>query len=134
LLRHTRIQWRAIGIARPRAIRLAQRDQLGDLGAAFEGWIDQRHRRQRLQRTLVLREMLGLPPHRRLPGNAEPSKVFVNCILVFRTAPRRIDVLDPQQQSATRTPREVEIQQRRIGVAEMQTAVRARRESENGWH
>src|SRR5262249_9648767 len=50
------------------------------------------------------------------------------------TASRRVDVLNPQQQASTRSLGEVGVQQRRIGVAEMQITVRARRKTENGWH
>src|SRR5437762_2339896 len=77
--------------------------------------------------------MFRLPPHRRFPGYPEPGEVLVDRRLEFRPAPGRVDVLDPQQEPAAGPAREVEIQQRRIGVAKMEVAVRARRESENGW-
>ena len=77
--------------------------------------------------------MLGLPPHRRLPGNAEPGEIFVDRGLEFRPAARRVDILDAQQEPSAGSARQVEIQQRRIGVAEMKMAIRARREAENGW-
>ena len=54
--------------------------------------------------------------------------------LEFRPAARRVDILDAQQEAAAAPARRVEIQQRRIGVAEMQIAVRARRKAEDGRH
>jgi hypothetical protein len=74
------------------------------------------------------------PPHRHLPGNAEPSEVLIKRIFIFGTTARGIDVLDPQQQAAARAPREIVVQQRRKSVAEMEVAIRARRKTENGWH
>ena len=53
--------------------------------------------------------------------------------LEFRPASRGVDILDPQQEFSSGLTRQVEIQQRRISVAEMKVAVRARRKSENGW-
>ena len=85
------------------------------------------------QRRAIVVEMLGLPPHRLLPVDAEPGEVLVDRRLELRPAARRVDVLDAQQQAPARRPRHVEIEQRREGVAEMQIAVRARRKAENGW-
>src|SRR5947207_14847069 len=78
--------------------------------------------------------MRGLPPHRPLPGDAEPGEILIDRGLEFRPAAGRVDVLDPKQEPAARLPRQIEIQQRRIGVAEMQIAVRAGGKTENGWH
>jgi hypothetical protein len=78
--------------------------------------------------------MFRLPPHRRFPGYPQPGEVFVDRRLEFRPAARRVDILDPQQESSADPAGQVEVQQRRIGVAKMEVAVRARRESENGWH
>src|SRR5262245_62248265 len=77
--------------------------------------------------------MLRLPPHRRFPGNAKPREIFIDRRLIFRPAACRIDILDAQHEPAAVLTREVEIEQRRIGMAEMEIAVRARRKSENGW-
>src|SRR5438874_5489817 len=77
--------------------------------------------------------MLRLPTHRRLPGNAEPGEVFIDRSLIFRPAARRVDILDAQQESSAPLACQVEIDQRRTGMAEMEIAVRARRKSENGW-
>src|ERR1700694_3426044 len=79
--------------------------------------------------------MQGLPPHRLLPGDAEPGEVFVNRGLEFRPAAGRVDILDAQQELPAGLMSQIEIQQRRISVAEMQITVRARRKAEEGlWH
>src|SRR6266581_130428 len=78
--------------------------------------------------------MRGLPPHRLLPDDPEPGQILVDRSLEFRPAAARIDVLDPEQEPAAGLPRQIEIQQRRKSVAEMQIAVRARGKAENGWH
>src|SRR6516164_11091262 len=77
--------------------------------------------------------MRGLAADRPLPDDAKPGKVFIDGSLEFRPAPRRIDVLDPKQKTAAGPPGQIEIQERRIGMAEMKIAVRARRKTENGW-
>ena len=51
--------------------------------------------------------------------------------LEFPPAPRGVDILDAKQQSSAGLASQVEIQQCRIGVAEMKIAVGARRKSEN---
>jgi hypothetical protein len=82
----------------------------------------------------VFGQMVGLPPHRRLPGDAEPGEIFIDGGLEFRPAADGVDVLDAEQKSSAGPARQVEIQQRGKGVAEMQIAVRARRKTENGRH
>src|SRR5437868_4918936 len=76
--------------------------------------------------------MLRLPPHRLVPCDAEPSEVFIDGGLEFRLAAGQVDVLDAQQQAAAGLTRQIKIQQRRKGVAEMQITVRARRKAEDG--
>jgi hypothetical protein len=75
--------------------------------------------------------VFGLPPHRRFPGQAEPFEVFKYRSLEFRPAPRRVDVLDAEQKSSTARARQLEIQQRRKSVAEMEVAIGAWRKSEH---
>ncbi len=53
--------------------------------------------------------------------------------LEFGLAPGQVDVLNAQQQAAVGLTRQIEIQQHRKGVAEMQITVRAWRKAENGW-
>ena len=56
------------GIARPEPTRLALAHHAGDLGAALEARVDEALRVEPLDRRLIRREVLGLPAHRRLPG------------------------------------------------------------------
>ena len=81
------------------ARRLRAGHQTGDFRAAFERGIDQALRRQFLDRLAIARKMFGLPPHRRLPGDAEPGEILVYGGLEFGPAARSIDVLDAQQQA-----------------------------------
>ena len=78
--------------------------------------------------------MFGLPPHRGFPCDTEPGEVFINRGLEFRLATGGVDILDAQQEPAAGLTGQLKIQQRRISVAEMQMAVRARREAEDGRH
>ena len=131
--RGARIERRPVGIARPGRAGFALRNQTGDFRAALEARIDQAQACQSFDRLPIARKMLRLPPHRRFPGYPEPGEVFVDRRLEFRPAPGRVDVLDPQQEPAAGPARQIEIQQRRIGVTEMEVAVRAWCKSENGW-
>jgi hypothetical protein len=90
--------------------------------------------RQLFERGAIIGEMFGLPPHRMFPDDAEPGEVLVNRGLEFRLAARRVDILDAQQEASAGLTRQIEIQQRRISVAEMQIAVRARRKTEDRRH
>src|SRR6202171_1649972 len=79
--------------------------------------------------------MQGLPPHWGFPWDAEPGEVFIDRCLEFRPAAGRVDILDAQQELPAGLTRQIEIQQRRISVDEMQITVRARRKAEDGlWH
>ena len=78
--------------------------------------------------------MFGLPADRGLPGESKPCKIFKNSGLEFRPAAGRVDVLDAQQQKPSGRARQIEIEQRRIGMAEMQVAVRAGSKAEDRRH
>ena len=99
-----------------------------------QNWIDQAEPDQALDRPAVVDEMLRLPSHRGLPGNPEPAEVFIDRGLEFRLAAGRVDILDAQQKPAAGLTGQVEIQQGRIGVAQMKVTVRARRKAEDGRH
>ena len=103
-----------------------------DLGAAFEARKGQAPGLERGKRRAVVVEMLGLPPDRLFPCEPEPGEILVDRRLEFRPAARRVDILDAQQQAPAGRPRHVEVEERRQRMAEMQIAVRARREAENG--
>jgi hypothetical protein len=82
----------------------------------------------------IQRKMLGLPPQRCFPLNAEPGEVFKDRGLEFRPAAPGVDILDAQQQSPAALPRQIEILERRIGMSEMEQAVRARRKTKHRRH
>src|SRR5216684_4006052 len=126
------IERRAVGIARPRRLRLLQRYQSRDLGTALETRINQALGDEFIDRIAIFRKVFRLPPHRLLPPDAEPAEVFINRGLEFRLAAGGVDILDAKQKSPAGPARGIEIQQRRISVAEMQMAVRARRKTEDG--
>ena len=107
---------------------IALGDQRRELAAALETRIEQAHGFELVDRRSIVVEMLALPAHLRLPGNSEPAKILVNGGFVFRPAAHRIDILDAQQQPAIMLPRHLVVDQRRIGMAEMQIAIRTRRE------
>src|SRR5262249_15812579 len=96
--------------------------------------IDEPHRVELVERGAVVGEMLRLPPHRRLPGNPEPREVLVDRGLVLGPAARRVDVLAAHQQGAVGGGGELGVEQGRTGMAEVEEAVRARREAEGGTH
>ena len=75
--------------------------------------------------------MFGLAPRGRLPFKPEPGAVFLD--RCFELIPRaaRIDILDAQQETPAALAREIEIEERRIGVAEVQMTIGRRREAED---
>src|SRR5262249_9199422 len=93
--------------------------------------IDQALRFEPRQCRAVLFEMLALAAHRRLPYEAEPGEILEDRRLEFGAAARAVDILDAQQQAATRRPRHLEIGEGGQRVAEMQKAVRARCEAKD---
>jgi hypothetical protein len=69
--------------------------------------------------------MVGLAPHRRFPGEAQPGQVFENGRLELRSAAGGVDIFDAQDEAVASARR----RQRRIGVAAMQVAAGRRREA-----
>src|SRR3977135_1054928 len=112
---------------------LPLRHQPCDLAAALDARIDQTLCGEFLQCIPVIGEMLRLPPRGVLPGDAEPGEVLIDRGLEFRPASGSVDGPDAQQESTAAPSRGIEIHERRISVAEMQVAVRARREAEDAW-
>jgi len=78
-------------------------------------------------------EILRLPAYRGFPGDAEPSQILINRVLKLRLASGRVDILDAQQEPAAGQARQIEIQECRKGMAEMQIAIGAWGKAENGW-
>src|SRR5438876_8508886 len=124
------IERRTVGIARPRRMPFPLGDEAGDLAARLEAWIDQLIEPR--QRRSVIVEMRALAPHRLLPPQAEPVEIFIDRLLVVRSAARRIDVLDAQQKTPAHRARHFEVDQRGERVAEVQIPIRARRKPEDG--
>src|SRR5215467_4024496 len=124
------VERRALGIARPGRMPLALGDEARDLDAALEARIEESIE-PREHRAIVVK-MRALTAHRLLPGDAEPRQVFIDRRFVLRPAARRVDVLDAQQEPATGRARHLEIDERGERMAEMQMAIRARREAEDG--
>jgi hypothetical protein len=127
-----RIKRNTVRIARPAFADVAIAHHTRDLGPALEAREGQALRCQFSERRTVVIEVLGLPPHRQFPFDSEPRQVLDDRSLELRAATRRVDVLHAQQQPAAGRPRHVEVPQRRQRMAEMQMAVRARREAEYG--
>ena len=132
LPRRARIDRNAIGIARPALADVTVGHQMRELGAALEAREGHAHGFKLVQRGAVAVEMLGLPPHRVLPVQPEPRQILIDRRLELGPASRRVDVLHAEQEPAAGPARHVEVHQRRERMAEMQVAVRARCETENG--
>ena len=123
------IERRAVGIARP---ALAPGDHgPGDVAAAAEAWEDEAPKAEPLEGGVVIRKVLGLPPDGLLPAQPQPREVREDGLLVVRAAARLVDILDPEEKPALHPPGQLGVQQRRIGVAEVQPPVRARGEAQN---
>ena len=118
----------------PPAVLLVFRHMRLDLGAGQEGRVDQPAPPETIKRRPMPGDMTGLPPHRLFPIETEPVEILVDLRLVFGAAAGRIDILDPEKEASTDVTRHVEIENRRQGMAEMELAIRARRESEDGFH
>jgi hypothetical protein len=80
----------------------------------------------------VIVEMLRLPPRLPVEADPQPVEILPDRGDEFGPRPPHVDVLDAQQQAAVETCRKLLVQQRRKGVAEMEQAVGARREAEDG--
>ena len=79
---------------------------------------------------------LRLTQDRLLPGDAEPREILEDGSDILLTAAHDVDVLDAQEEPPAEPARHLEAGQRREGMAEMQGAVGARGETEDGrlWH
>src|SRR5262249_58635363 len=91
-LARPRIERGAVWIAWPLSTALALGNKRGDLGTAFEARVDEFPCIEPRQRAAIVGEMHALPPHRLLPGDAEPAQILIDRLLVFRPAARRLDV------------------------------------------
>src|SRR5690606_8922630 len=92
---------------------------------------DQFFLNQPAQDHLVLSQMLGLTADRTLEIDTQPFEVAKDAGLELGRATLDVDILDAQQEAATATAGHLRIQQGRVCMAEVQRAVRTRRETEN---
>ena len=114
-----------------RAVGIAPLGVPRDLGTRAEAGIEQARPPQLCGRFLVDGEALALPHHRLGEVVAEPGHVRADGGVEFGFAAGEIDVLDAQQRRAADGRRGVLREQRGIGVAQVQVAVRAWRKAEN---
>jgi len=76
-----------------------------DVAPGAETGIDQAHSAQAIERASVVLEMLGLPPHRAVPVEAEPGEILEDRVGEFGPAAALVDVLDTQQETSARAAR-----------------------------
>ena len=76
--------------------------------------------------------MLRLPAYGAVELDAEPGEILADAVLEFGAAALAVDVLDAEEKRPAGLPRQRLVEERRIGVAEMEAAVRARREAQDG--
>ena len=116
-----------------RAVRVAPalRGAL-DLGPAAKAGVDEASRLEARERRRVVVPMLALAALRRIETKAEPCKVVDDRGLVLRLATGAIQVFNAQEQAPVRLCGEPLVQERRIGVAEMERPVRRRGEPQDG--
>src|SRR5471032_2612725 len=91
-----------------------------DVGPRAKTRIDQTARTQPVEHSAVVGEVIGLPPHRAIPYEAEPGEIGQDCRLERALAAPDVDILDAQQERAARIPCPMPAFPRRIGRAEMQ--------------
>ena len=104
----------------------------GNLLAAGKAGVQQAQCSEPAGRGLIGREMLGLPSHRLLPRHAEPGEVAEYRVDIGLRAADRINVLDPEQIPAAEPISPCLADERSKRVADVQQAVRARREAQHG--
>src|SRR5205823_10908022 len=127
-----RIERRPVRIVRPWRFLLALGHEPRNFCSALEARIDQASGLELIERRTIGLELFRLAPHPSFPSHAEPAEILEDRRLELRPAARRVDVLDAQQQPRARRARHVMIDERRERMPEMQIAVRAWREAENG--
>lgn len=119
----TEMQRAAVGIART-AIRGK------NLPAIAKAGINEPSRGKRIESSRVIVEMVALPARCAVERDAEPGEILDDCVLERSRRARWIGILDSQQQRAVSSARRTFVAKRRIGVAEMQTAIGRGRETE----
>ena len=107
-----------------------------DLRSSGKARIEQPLRLEHLRGLRVDGKALRLTQHRLLPGDAEPCEILEDGSDILLAAAHDVDVLDAQKEAPAEPARHLEAGQRRKRMAEMQGAVGARGEAEDGrlWH
>ncbi len=100
-------------------------------GAAAKAGIDELARRKRVKRGAIIPRVFASPARRRFEAKAEPGKVACNRRFVSRLATRAIQVFNAQEQAAVQVRGDALVAKRRIGMAEVQEAVRRRGEAQD---
>ena len=101
------------------------RDLFGDLFTRAETRIQKSTSFEPVQRRRIIGEMFGLTTHRAVPGKTEPDEVLFNGVFVFDAATCRVDILDPQHETAAARACRLECVERREGMTKMQKSRRA---------
>ena len=107
-----------LGVARVR--RQARQRHL--LAAGSKAAVEHAHLAQPRDRRLIVRPVIRLAQHRRLPVDAEPGQVLIDRRLELGPAAGEVGVLDPQHEPPACVPRRAMRDQRRIGMALVQIA------------
>jgi hypothetical protein len=131
-----RVQRRAVRIARP---GLAGRDLAGgdrgrDLAPGTSAGIQEACPAQVIRGSAIVVHVLRLPSHRTRPMQAEPAQVMLDPRDVLGRGTNRVDILNPEQPCSSETARDSVVQERGIGMTEMQAPVWARREAQDRAH
>ena len=123
------IEDRAIGIAR----RIVAR-RLLDIPARAGAAEREPTSGKIIRRGPVACELRGLPENGLLPGQAQPCEIREAIRHERIGAARRVDILEPDQESSAFLRRHARIEQGRKGMPQMQVTVGAGGEPENGLH
>ena len=116
-----------------RAVRIANAGcGARDLGARAKAGVDETLPVEPRQRRGVVVAMLALAAPRRGKAKSEPREVVDDRGLELRLAPGAVQVFNAQNQAPAGLGGEALVHERRIGVAEMERAVRRWRKAQHG--
>ena len=119
------MQRAAIGIARAGVVG-------EDFSARTKAGIQQSSRSKAIESASVIVEVIALPAGRAVESDAEPRKILDDCVFEHSLRSRGIGIFDSEPQRAAGRARRAFVAKRRIGVAEMQSAIGRGREAKGG--
>ena len=121
-----RIVWEAAAGAGIAAAGIAVwgRERLGDVGAGAEARIDEILRLEPFEGVRIAGRPLRLDDRLSVMGQPEPGQILENAADELRAAAARVEILDPEQESAAAGPRMGMAKRRRKGMAEVQASRR----------